>query len=55
MILAAWGNHGAFMGRDKAVMGMIPSLYALRRNKDGSPQHPLYVPQDTIPEIMSCQ
>lgn len=49
LILAAWGNHGSHLNRAKIVVGAIPRLQCLRRNKDGSPMHPLYVPYETQP------
>jgi hypothetical protein len=52
MILAAWGNHGAYIGRDKCVRGFLPPLLCLGTNKDGSPKHPLYVKGDTVPTLL---
>lgn len=49
MILAAWGTHGSFMERDSGVRAILPAMKCLRKNVDGSPQHPLYVPSSTIP------
>lgn len=49
MILAAWGKDGAFLDRARRVTFMLPHLHCLRLNKDGSPQHPLYVRADTVP------
>lgn len=49
IIIAAWGNHGGHLGRDKAVMAMLPELHCLKRNKDGSPAHPLYLRGDAMP------
>lgn len=55
MVLAAWGKHGSHLGRASRVFGSINNafvvVHALKINKDGSPQHPLYVPKDTIPVI----
>lgn len=53
IVLAAWGKHGAFKKRDDRVLRIMRELhrpvYCLRRNQDGSPQHPLYVPAETKP------
>ena len=49
IIIAAWGNDGGHLGRDKAVMAMLPALHALKQNKDGSPAHPLYLRGDVMP------
>ncbi|WP_411964522.1 DUF1643 domain-containing protein [Haloferax sp. YSMS24] len=47
-IVAAWGSAGQQFGRPAAVVEMLPAeLYIIRENGDGSPQHPLYAPQDT--------
>lgn len=51
-ILAAWGKHGSHMGRAKFVLDYLPECRALRFNKDGSPEHPLYIPANTIPLFM---
>jgi len=46
-VIAAWGTHGAHLGRGAAVermiraAGVVPQVLALTR--DGHPQHPLYV------------
>ena len=51
MILAAWGKHGKHLDRGKRVALMVGHLYprCLKKNQDGSPQHPLYVPAATQP------
>ncbi|WP_342077844.1 DUF1643 domain-containing protein [Yoonia sp. SS1-5] len=47
MILAAWGTHGAHMGRGPAVAGLLRALgrpvHVLGLTKAGHPRHPLYV------------
>jgi hypothetical protein len=47
-VLAAWGAHGSYRGRDEAVMlsakGHGARLVCLGTTKDGHPRHPLYVP-----------
>lgn len=42
LVLAAWGNHGAFLERGEAVRKMIPGLQCFRVTKSGHPEHPLY-------------
>ena len=52
MIVAAWGNHGIFLGRSKEVrriLGATSCLYHLGLTKSGQPRHPLYLPGDTQP------
>ena len=41
--VAAWGNHGMFMGRSSAIKPQLKNLYFLRLNKTGEPAHPLYL------------
>lgn len=52
MILAAWGKHGTFRGRDMEVMRAIEakgkSIYCLGMNGDGTPKHPLYIAAATV-------
>jgi len=50
IIVAAWGCHGTFMGRDKEVIEMIPDLHYLTLTKDGHPGHPLYLKKDLKPK-----
>lgn len=53
MILAAWGKHGSHQARSAHVRSLFQEsgfpLKALRLNKDGSPEHPLYIPATTQP------
>lgn len=55
LTIVAWGKHGSFKGRDKALvaqaaaLSLPPRVEALRLNDDGSPGHPLYIPYDTKP------
>lgn len=53
MILAAWGKHGSFTGRDKNVLSAMKAigkpLHCLGKNGDGSPKHPLYIAANTRP------
>jgi hypothetical protein len=55
LILAAWGNHGSFLDRGKTVSNDMrkagQEIHALKRNNDGSPMHPLYVPYETTPSL----
>jgi len=48
-LLVCWGTHGAFMDRDRAFCANREDLYCLRRNRDGSPAHPLYIRKDQRP------
>lgn len=46
--VAAWGTHGSYLGRGPQVAKMLADagypLHCLGRNADGSPKHPLYLP-----------
>lgn len=56
MVVVGYGKlHKILQGyADKMVKSLLTSgkpLYALAVNKDGSPQHPLYIREDSIPVI----
>jgi hypothetical protein len=46
-IICAWGNHGAFLGRDAQVLALLRAtglpLTHLGLTAQGQPRHPLYV------------
>ena len=44
--VAAWGNEGSLLNRDKEVKKLIPNLKCLKINKSGQPAHPLYQKKD---------
>src|SRR2546423_5139936 len=48
IVVCAWGNHGAHLGRSQDVLALLRSagvpLHALRVNDCGEPAHPLYLP-----------
>ena len=48
-VVCAWGAHGEYMDRDKAVLGLLARItgckpLCLRMTKSGHPGHPLYIP-----------
>lgn len=50
LVVAAWGVHGGFKGRDQAVMELIPDLHCFRKTQSGRmPAHPLYLPRHLTP------
>lgn len=56
LIIAAWGTHGTYLGRDKEVITLITeilgqSLYCLDITKDGHPAHPLYQKAELKPRL----
>jgi hypothetical protein len=50
-VVAGWGAHGEFLDREQHVVAMLRSLnveiFCLGRNANGSPKHPLYLPEDS--------
>lgn len=51
-VVAAWGNHGAFMDRGATVLAALAGIgpvWCLGMTKAGQPKHPLYVPRATEP------
>jgi hypothetical protein len=58
LVICGWGNHcdDVIPGRGAANEALLRSAgvtpHALGVNKDGSPQHPLYLPYDRAPEVM---
>lgn len=53
LIVCAWGKHGSHRGQAGAVRRLLAGLdlHYLALNKDGSPRHPLYVRDDTVPTL----
>lgn len=47
-VVAAWGNHGRLLDRDRAVVELLGGpLHCLGTTKHGCPRHPLYLASDT--------
>ncbi len=53
IVIAAWGNHGAYLSRSDEVRQLLPTLYCLKLNKSGEPAHPLYQKADIFPALMA--
>lgn len=51
LIVAAWGVHGAHLGRGRAAANLLApfKVSVLGTTKDGHPRHPLYVRGDAVP------
>ena len=48
LIVAAWGMHGAHLGRAAKAKKLLPKLHYLRLTKAGEPGHPLYLPSGLV-------
>lgn len=47
VVVCAWGKHAGKRGQDvAALLSKHSALHCLKLNKDGSPQHPLYLRND---------
>jgi hypothetical protein len=53
LTVAAWGNHGRFLGRSAAARAAFPDLHVLGITRRGEPRHPLYTPAQTPPVLWS--
>ena len=49
LAVAAWGNHGRYLGRGETVQSLLPVLHILGTTQLGEPRHPLYLPARTEP------
>ncbi len=49
LCVAAWGNHGSYLGRSAKVQKLIPNLHYLKITKLGEPAHPLYLKASFMP------
>lgn len=49
LIAACWGNNGTYMNREKVITELVPNLYCLQKNKNGTPHHPLRPPRNIHP------
>lgn len=45
-VVAAWGVHGGYRGRDKQVLQIFGKVHCLGMTKEGFPRHPLYLKKD---------
>ena len=43
VVVVAWGNGGAYLGRSNEVTLLISDLHCLKINMTGEPAHPLYL------------
>lgn len=49
IVIAAWGNNGRYIDRDKRVIAMLPELHCMEISDDGNPKHPLYLKDSLTP------
>lgn len=50
--VAAWGAHGTFQDRDKAVLQLLPPpIHCLTLTKGGHPHHPLRLRRNLQPQL----
>jgi len=49
VIIAAWGNDGAYLDRSNVVRNLLPDLSCLKLNQSGEPTHPLYLNKELKP------
>lgn len=56
IVVCGWGNPGTLGGRDKEVCKLLVDNgikpYALQKNLDGTPRHPLYVGYSQVPVLL---
>lgn len=52
-IVVAWGNGGSYLDRDQHVLELLAGmdLHCLGRNKNGSPEFPLYLPNERQSDV----
>ena len=43
--VVAWGPNGRYLSRDQQVLDMLGHVWCLRMTQDGSPWHPLMLPE----------
>jgi hypothetical protein len=57
LVICAWGNHGAYAGRARAVRALLGELgvlpYCLGETREREPAHPLYLGYDRVPVAMA--
>ncbi|MFN8475687.1 MAG: DUF1643 domain-containing protein [Anaerolineae bacterium] len=56
LVVAAWGNDGTLLGRDRETQALLASrpLHCLGVTLRGQPRHPLYVRGDTVPRLWNA-
>ena len=52
IIVAIWGNHGAYQSRSQEMLKILPRPHCLKVSKTGEPMHPLYLKADLKPSLL---
>ena len=52
LVVCAWGDAGAYKGRDEAVLAFLNAPHCLTKLKSGRPGHPLYKCADIKPGLL---
>lgn len=53
LVVAAWGNEGAYLNRSSQVREMLGPMSVLKLNQSGEPAHPLYLRANLQPKPWS--
>lgn len=58
LVIAAWGRHGHYRRRDRAIRELLwvrgTHVFCLGTNRDGTPKHPLYLRNDCPLVPLEC-
>ena len=49
LTIACWGSMGNYKNRSKKITNSLANLFCIKRNKDGTPAHPLYLNSQSTP------
>ena len=49
LTIACWGSMGNYRNRSKNITSSLENLFCIKRNKDGTPSHPLYLDSRLTP------
>ncbi len=52
IVIAAWGNHGAYRQRGQQIRKLLPKLYCFGKTGAGEPKHALYLPASLRPQTL---
>jgi len=60
LLVCAWGNHGAHLGRSDKVVSLLRGaggidLHVLKMNGGGEPAHPLYLRGSLQPQLWTAR